>query len=100
MSKLNLTNNQLTAVYNRQSLFAVFLLLQNQINNLSEGQLSAQYNAQTAVPTTGTYNVGDFVRNSAPSELGAAASKYVLTGWLCTVSSPLTFVQQRVLTGN
>lgn len=71
-----------------------------QVNALSEGRLSGTYNAQSAVPTTGAYAVGDFVRNSAPSELGSAASKYVVAGWLCLDDSPLTFVQCRFLTGN
>lgn len=71
----------------------------NQVNNLSEGQVGAVNNAQTAVPTTGTYNVGDFVRNSAPAEAGTVGSKFVTLGWICT-ASPLTFVQCRTLTGN
>lgn len=70
-----------------------------QVNALSEGRLSATTNAQAALPTTGVYAVGDFVRNNAPTELGAASSKYVILGWVC-VAGPLTFVQCRVLTGN
>ncbi len=72
-----------------------------QVNMLSEGKLSAEYGASTSFPTTGTHAVGDFVRNSAPAELGTASSKYVIFGWICTVSgSPGTFVQCRFLTGN
>lgn len=72
-----------------------------QINGLSEGKLVAAYNAQTAAPTTGTYAVGDFVRNSAPSELGSPGSAYVIFGWICvTAGTPGTFVQMRFLTGN
>lgn len=71
-----------------------------QVNGLSEGRLAAAYNAQSSVPTTGTYAVGDFVRNSAPAELGTALSRYVIFGWLCTDDNPLTFVQMRFLTGN
>ena len=73
--------------------------LANQINLASEGYLRGSSNATTAAPTTGVYAVGDFVRNSAPAELGAVASKYVIHGWICTVA-PLTFVQARYLTGN
>lgn len=98
MSKLNITNKALNE-YDRQSYFDALRQIQDQVNNLSEGKLKASYTAQTSVPTTGTYNVGDFVRNSAPSELGTAGNKYVLVGWLCS-TSPTTFVQQRVLTGN
>jgi hypothetical protein len=72
-----------------------------QVNNLSEGKLSAVYNAYTAAPTTGTWNQGDFIRNSAPSELGSGGSKYVIFGWICTVSgTPGTWLQCRFLTGN
>jgi len=72
-----------------------------QVNMLSEGRISATNNASTAAPTTGSYAQGDFVRNSAPSELGSSLSKYVISGWLCVSSgTPGTFVQCRFLTGN
>jgi len=71
----------------------------NQVNFLSEGSIRASTSAMAAPPATGSYTTGDFVRNSAPQELGAAGSKYVVTGWLC-VAAPTTFVQQRCLTGN
>lgn len=74
-----------------------------QLNQLSEGQITAVTNADTAAPT-GTaveYQVGDFVRNSAPAELGAPGAKYVILGWVNTVAgAPGTFLQCRVLTGN
>ena len=69
-------------------------------NGLSEGHLVATYNAASAAPTQGNYAPGDIVRNAAPSELGSALSKYVITGWMCMSSSPLTFVELRSLTGN
>jgi hypothetical protein len=72
-----------------------------QVNALSEGRLVASYNALPSVPTAGTYARGDFVRNSEPSELGSPGSRYVIFGWICTVSgTPGTFVQMRYLTGN
>lgn len=71
------------------------------VNAMAEGRLAATYNAQTAVPTTGSYAQGDVVRNSAPSELGSGGSKYVIYGWMCLASgTPGTFVQMRFLTGN
>lgn len=69
-------------------------------NGISEGRIEAHYNASTAAPTQGNYAVGDVVKNSTPSELGSASSKYVITGWMCTASDPLTFVELRSLTGN
>lgn len=71
-----------------------------QVNALSEGRMVASYNAVPSVPTTGAYAVGDFVRNSAPAELGSAASKYCVFGWMCVDDNPLTFVQMRFLTGS
>jgi hypothetical protein len=72
-----------------------------QVNLLSEGRIVASYNALTSTPTAGTNMQGDFVKNSAPSELGTAGSKYVVEGWVCVVSgSPGTWVQKRFLTGN
>lgn len=71
-----------------------------QVNALSEGRMVASYNAVPSVPTTGAYAVGDVVRNSAPAELGTAAAKYVVYGWMCMDDNPLTFVQMRFLTGN
>lgn len=55
----------------------------------------------TAAPTSGTYAVGDKCRNNSPSELGTAGNKYIITGWICTVSgTPGTWLEMRVLTGN
>ncbi len=72
-----------------------------QLNALSEGSIGAHYTALTAAPTTGTWNRGDKVRNSAPSELGSGGSKYVVDSWICTASgTPGTWLQQRTLTGN
>ena len=71
-----------------------------QVNLLSEGRLAAEYGATTAAPTTGTHARGDFVRNSEPSELGGASSKYGIYGWLCvTGGEPGTWVECRFLTG-
>ncbi|NQW92533.1 MAG: hypothetical protein HQ446_00590 [Polaromonas sp.] len=73
----------------------------SQVNALSEGSIVGTYNALTAAPTSGTYLQGDFIKNKTPTELGASASKYVVTGFICVASgTPGTFVQARVLTGN
>lgn len=72
-----------------------------QVNQLTEGVVSAVHSASTAAPTTGSYAQGDFVRNSAPSELGTAGAKYVVLGWICSVAgTPGTFLPCRALTGN
>lgn len=72
-----------------------------QVNAASEGQIQGAYNALTAPPTTGDHQKGDFIRNSAPAELGTAGAKYVVTGWICSAAgTPGTWLQCRVLTGN
>jgi ribulose bisphosphate carboxylase small subunit len=72
-----------------------------QLNLLTEGHVVAVTNAYTAAPTTGTWKQGDFIRHSAPAEAGAATAKYVIIGYICTVSgTPGTWLQCRVLTGN
>ena len=101
MSKINLpqvTTLNYKSELNRQLTF-ILRNLQAQIDLLSTGALNGTINAQTSEPTTGTYSQGDFVRNSTPTELGSASSKYVIIGWVCT-ASPLTFQECRVLTGN
>lgn len=71
------------------------------LNALSTGHITGTPNAATAAPTTGTYFVGDFVRNSTPAEAGAGGSKYVITGWVCVTSgTPGTWLECRCLTGN
>ncbi len=50
----------------------------DQVNRLSEGRITAKYNARPSAPTTETWAQGDQVANSAPSELGTAGSKYVI----------------------
>lgn len=71
------------------------------VNGLSDGKFYAVDAVATAAPTTGTYAQGDFVRNSNPTELGSAASKYVIFGWLAVAGgTPGTWVEVRTLTGN
>lgn len=55
----------------------------------------------SVIPSTGGWTRGDRLWNKVPSELGTAGSKYVVTGWLCTVTgTPGTWVEMRSLTGN
>jgi hypothetical protein len=68
----------------------------NQVNSVSEGRIHGSYNAVPSVPTAGGYQQGDFVRNSAPTELGIPGMRYVIFGWLRTDSG---FEECRFLTG-
>ncbi len=91
--------------YDRQlnrTLYDFLRKLVTKVNGLASGsyQHSAD-NAATAAPTVGTYAQGDFVRNSNPTELGTAGSKYVIFGWVnVAAGTPGTWVQCRFLTGN
>lgn len=98
MSKLNLTPR---AAINDPVLQREIREHAMQVNLLTEGRISAITNATTAAPTTGANARGDFLRNSAPAELGTAGSKYIIHGWQCVESgTPGTWVQCRYLTGN
>ena len=93
--------NQLLTEYSRIRIEAILNQITNQLNGISEGTAAYVTNAYTTSPISGTYAIGDFVKNSAPSETGAAASKYIILGWICTVAgTPGTWLQCRVLTGN
>lgn len=87
--------------YNRSNLFDILGAICSQLNGFTEGRIENRHNALTAAPTTGTYMQGDFIANSAPSEAGTVGGKYIVIGWICTVSGePGTFKDARVLTGN
>ena len=79
----------------------IFRAVYARINDLSDGRIAGIDNAASSVPTVGSYTKGDFVRNSAPAELGITSSKYFIDGWVCVAAgTPGTFVQKRCLTGN
>lgn len=83
----------------KQRLYEIHREVATQVNAMSEGFLQGASNAAIAAPTTGSYVKGDFVRNSAPVELGAATQKFVVFGWFC-IAAPLAFVEMRFFTGN
>jgi hypothetical protein len=75
--------------------------LARQVNGATEGRIASIHAANTSFPTTGDWMQGDEVRNSTPTELGSAGSRYVITGWVCVASgTPGTWVATRALTGN
>lgn len=89
------------AVNLSRRLYELFRAIANQLNGISEGSIVAVTNAATSAPSSGSFYQGDFIKNSAPTELGSAGSKYVIEGWTCVVTgSPGTWVQKRFLTGN
>ena len=75
------------------------------VNGLAEGKVSSAYGSRTSVPTSGTWQQGDFVRKSDTVEAGAPGAKYVITGWVRLTSGSnnvlnTDWVEARVLTGN
>lgn len=87
--------------FDRGSLTGIMRDIEQAVNSIAEGKQVGFYLASTSAPTTGTHAIGDFILNSAPAELGSAASKYIIHGWRCTVSgTPGTWLQCRFLTGN
>ena len=79
----------------------LFREIANLLNESAAWSITGSVNAYTAAPTTGTWYVGDVVRKSNPVEAGSASSKYVIIGYICTVSgTPGTWLEMRTLTGN
>ena len=87
--------------YNAPYFMGVLSQIMNQLNGLSEGRMAQRYQTSAAIPTTGSYGVGDIVWKTTPVEAGGGGSKYVIIGWICTVAgTPGTLLEMRVLTGN
>jgi len=89
--------------YNKQAITDLIRQICNQVNALSEGRLSARYQASTAIPSGSavSYARSDIVWDSNATQQGTAGAKYVRIGWICTTDgSPGTFQEMRVLTGN
>lgn len=77
--------------------------LEDAINRLSEGRIYQNYNAAVAAPsgTTVAYQVGDFVRNTTPTELGTAGSQYIIFGFICIgAGTPGVWREMQIPTGN
>lgn len=69
-----------------------------QVNMLTEGKMAAKYSALSAVPTTGSYEVGDYIPNKTPSIVGTSPNRYIVNGWRCvTAGEPGTFVECKEL---
>lgn len=78
--------------------------VQQQINAMAGGSVSSSTAANSAPPAAGNIQIsakGDTIPNNNPTELGAAGSKFVITGWICVAGGqPGTWLQCRSLTGN
>jgi hypothetical protein len=104
LSKLIL-DQKVPAKYDKATLSDIIRTICSQVNVLSEGRLSARYQAQVSAPASVAAAVGDIVWDSnttvRPSVSPGVASSYVRIGWVCTVESPTdaTWQEMRVLTG-
>jgi hypothetical protein len=77
-------------------LYEAWRQLTNVVNDLTEGKPVQGVVAMPVIAAT----QGTFIQNAAPTVLGSAGSRYVVTGWVCTVGGdPATFVEARCLTG-
>lgn len=82
-----------------RQLDSLYRQIATQLNQLTEGRITAVTNAATAPPVSGEWMQGDFIRNSEPSESGSPAT--VTIGWVCIESGePGTWVPCQFLTGN
>lgn len=97
---------EVPAKYDRQTITSIVRAICNQVNGLSEGSISARYQATTAIPSGSavSYAVGDIVWDSNPTVISSVApgvaASYLRLGWCCTTAgSPGTLKEIRVLIG-
>jgi hypothetical protein len=101
MNRLNENDQVPESPAIRVWLFERFQKVARKVNGLASGRFADLDGIGTAAPTTGTYALGDTIRNSNPSEAGGAGNKYVIIGWICTTAgTPGTWKEMRTLTGN
>ena len=103
MPRLNLEQFLSSEKYDRGLMIEIARLVEDAVNKLSEGRIYQHYNAAAAAPTGATvaYQLGDFIRNTTPTEAGGAGSMYLILGFVCVAAgTPGTWREVRVLTGN
>lgn len=89
--------------YDRSLMTEMVRQVEDAINRISEGRIYQSYNASATAPTgdTVSYQLGDYVKNLTPTELGSAGSMYIILGFVCIAAgNPGTWREVRVLTGN
>jgi hypothetical protein len=77
-------------------------VIEDAVNRFYEGRIYQRF-ASTAAPTSTnlSWQVGDEVWNSNPTEQGGAGSMYIIRGWKCIAAgAPGTWREMRFLTGN
>jgi hypothetical protein len=89
--------------YDRGLMTEMVRQVEDAINRLSEGRIYQTYNAASAAPTgdTVSYQLGDIIRNTTPTELGTPGSMYIVWAFVCVAAgNPGTWRELRTLTGN
>jgi len=75
MSKLNVSQ-RVPASYDPHAIADRLRAIEDQVNRLAEGRISARHAAASAAPTAGPWAQGDVGWNSAPAAEGCL-------GWVC-----------------
>lgn len=76
---------RIPGTWNQEQFISLMREIEQQVNLLAEGRLSARHFAMTAAPSAGKFTRGDIVWNSTPSAAG-------FIGWVCvTGGEPGTF---------
>ena len=102
-----LPSNPQTAYDNalRFTLAKLLREISQKVNQLASGTLAGSDLTATAVPASGTWAKGDYVRKSNPVEAGGAGAKYVILGWVRITDGTgntlnTDWLECRALTGN
>jgi len=92
--------------WSRNDMQDIVRAITSQVNHLSEGKLSARYQAQSTVPSGSAvaYAVGDITWATSPTVIGSiapgVAASYVRIGWICTAAGkPGTHQELRIAVG-
>ena len=66
--------------YNRPVITSLFRLIEQQVNQLTEGSANAYHGKVTGIPTT-TAALGDWAKEATPTSGGYFGYVYTTTGW-------------------
>jgi hypothetical protein len=79
--------------------------LSRKVDEMAYGRIAEMDSAAPTPPVAGTWARGDFVRNSQPTQLGTAGSRYIVLGWSRLTNGSANalntdWFEVRALTGN
>jgi len=90
--------------YDKQVMTDIVRAICNQVNSLSQGEITARYQAQSVAPGSSVAaQIGDVVWNSNPTVVsgtitGSLVGNYIIEKWICTASDPVNpvWIETRV----